>query len=286
VESEAARIREQQRAEWNSAAPGWRQRAAEMRGVPGPFVEEMLRLARIAPGHHVLDLASGLGDPAVHIARRVAPGGTVLGLDLTAAMVEGARAEAAEQGLGNVKFRQIASERELGVEAAVFDAATCRHGLMYMPDPAGALAAIRAALKPGGRVAVSTTGWPERNVWLWLTFTIVRRHIALPPLDLDVPGPYALSSPEKLRALLEGAGFTEVEVEAQEYMTPESPSPNAWWEGVTTRTAPIMVALADASDATRQAIRADAIRTLTEMFPSGPIALSGIALLAGGTNPR
>jgi SAM-dependent methyltransferase len=279
-------VRAEQIQEWAVAVPGLRLRAAETRGVPGPFVEELLRLARIAPGHQVLDLASGLGDPALHIARRVEPGGTVLGLDITLAMVTGAQAEAAAEGLGNIAFRQIASERELGVDAAAYDAATCRHGLMYMPDPAGALVAICAALKPGGRVAVSTIGWPERNVWLWLAFTIVRRHATLPPLDLDIPGPFALSSPEKLRVLLEGAGFTEVEVEAQEYMQPESPSPDAWWDGVTTRAAPIMVALAGASDATRQDIRVDAVRTLTEMFPNGPIALTGIALLASGTKPR
>jgi SAM-dependent methyltransferase len=201
-------------------------------------------------------------------------------------MVAGAEAEAAAQGVANVTFRAIASERELGVEAATFDAATCRHGLMYMPDPAGALTAIRAALKPGGRVAFSTVGAPERNLWLSLPFTIIGRHLALPPLDLDVPGPFAQSTPDKLRALLAGAGFAEVEVTEVGYVGVPAPNPEAWWDGTLANAAPVMAALAGASEASRQAIREDALRTVAQMFPDGPVALAGLALVATGTRPH
>jgi SAM-dependent methyltransferase len=280
----AERVRQQQREQWGAFAPAWQKHASESRGVPGPFVEDLIRMARIAPGFHVLDVASGLGEPALTIARRVESDGTVLGLDITAAMVAGARAEAAAMGLSNASFRHINSERELMLDAAAVDAATCRHGLMYMPDPAGALAAIRTALRPGGRVAVSTVGWPERNALLWLPLTIIRRHLSLPPLDLDAPGPFALSTPEKVRALLEGSGFADVVVEPHEHTTVESASPGTYWDVVTVRSAPIMSALAGVPDATRQAIRDDTVRTLAEMFSNGPITLGEVALIASGSN--
>jgi hypothetical protein len=69
----AQRVRAEQTAEWTAAAPGWRQRAIQQRNLVGPVTEELLRQARLAAGLRVLDLASGLGDPSLHIARLVAP---------------------------------------------------------------------------------------------------------------------------------------------------------------------------------------------------------------------
>jgi ubiquinone/menaquinone biosynthesis C-methylase UbiE len=283
-----AHTREQQRQEWTAAAPGWRRRAArtDQAGAPlNPYSAVLLRLARISPGQRVLDLSCGLGEPALLIAERVDPGGSVLGLDITAAMVEGARQRAQQRGITNVVFRGIPSELDLGEPAATYDAATCRNGLMYMPDPVAALAALRVTLKPGGRVAVSTLGPRDRCPFLTLPLTIMSRHTTLPTPDPSAPGPFALPSPDTLASVLTAAGYTQVETEVHEAPQYAEASAEACWDTITTNAGPLLALLTPLSEATRQAIHDDAIATLARLFPAGPVSLTSSAIIAGATNP-
>src|SRR5262249_27328966 len=107
-------VRERQRADWNRAAAGWRQRAERPTGDTTP-TDRLVAMAGIRTGQRVLDLACGVGDPALAIAERVGPSGTVLGLDLSEAMLAGARTFAHQRGIGNAEFRRIDSELELSV---------------------------------------------------------------------------------------------------------------------------------------------------------------------------
>lgn len=71
----------------------------------GVLSRRMLAQAGVAPGHRVLDLATGCGEPALSAAERVGPGGRVLGLDISPGMIEQARARADEAGVANAEFR-------------------------------------------------------------------------------------------------------------------------------------------------------------------------------------
>src|SRR5579872_3248120 len=122
-------IRSEQHERWSGFAPNWDRLQAHISGMTRPVTEQMVAVLRLRPGARVLDLACGVGNPAFTLAEQVGPEGSVLGLDLTAEMVEAARARACELGVANVTFRQIAAETELGVPDARFDAATCRFGL-------------------------------------------------------------------------------------------------------------------------------------------------------------
>src|SRR5690348_12501900 len=99
--TEPAAVRRQQRENWDRAAPGWARRRAQLNAGEPILTERLLAMAAIRPGQRVLDLACGTGDPAVAIAARVGPAGSVLGLDQSPAMVEAARAWARERGLDN-----------------------------------------------------------------------------------------------------------------------------------------------------------------------------------------
>jgi SAM-dependent methyltransferase len=283
----AAVLRERQRTNWDLAAPGWR-RGQENRDPADRTVNDvttrLLALAGIRPGQRVLDLACGVGEPAFAIAERVGSAGAVLGLDLSQQMVDGAQVLARARGINNAEFRRIDSELELGVPNGSFDAATCRFGLMFAPDPARALAAIRRALKPGGHVAVSTWGPPERVRFLALATAIVGRHVELPPADPATPGLSALPTPEALRRVFGAAGFIETEVVDVTVAT-LADSPAAFWDAQAEVSGPIMGILATLPEATRRAIREDAIRTVGALFPDGVVRLDNEALVAAGVNP-
>lgn len=284
VPVDATALRERQRTDWNRAAAGWRQRAARG-GGDTTLTDRLIAMAGIRTGQRVLDLACGVGDPALAIAARVGPAGSVLGLDLTQAMLDGARSLAEERGIGNAEFRRIESEVELGVADGSFDAATCRFGLMFMPDPARGLAAVRRALKPGGRVAVCTWGPPERVPYFSLLTAIVRRHADVPPADPEAPGPMRLPTPEVVGGVLRDAGFAAVETDTLETFGQVADTPAAYWGARTEPTGQFASVLAALPEETQRAIREDAIRTLGEMFPDGPVRLGGEVIVAAGMNP-
>jgi SAM-dependent methyltransferase len=281
--TQAEQVRHQQREEWSAAAPGWQARRDDVSKPAVSMTERLLAMAGISTGQRVLDLACGNGDPSFTIAQRVGPEGYVVGLDITEPMVLGAQAWAKQHGLTNVEYRIIPNELELGVPDASFDAVICRHGLMYMPEPVAALQTLHTALKPAGRVAVSTWGPAERCPFFGIAIQIVMRHVELQPPDPEAPGPFALQTREILTGLLEAAGFTNVEVGVFGTSVNEAASPAAYWDLICETGGPLIPLLATLSEEMRQALRNDAIKTYGELFPEGPVKLGGEYLVAAGT---
>ncbi|MCW3020435.1 MAG: ubiE, partial [Solirubrobacterales bacterium] len=119
----------------------WRARAAEE--------------ARVAPGSRVLDVATGTGDLAIELARRVSPDGEVIGSDFSEGMLDRARAKAA--GAEDAAVRphfEWADATELPYPDDSFDAATVGFGARNFDDLARGLAEMTRVVRPGGRVVV------------------------------------------------------------------------------------------------------------------------------------
>lgn len=130
----------------------------------GPAHERLLECAALVAGERVLDIACGTGLVSFAAARAVAPGGELVGVDLSGRMVELACRRADVRRVGNVRFRRMDAER-LDLPEAHFDVVLCSLGLMYMPDPVGALREMRRVLRPGGRLAVAVWGEASRCGW-------------------------------------------------------------------------------------------------------------------------
>lgn len=281
----AERVRDAQREEWAAAAAGWRARSNEVSTPTRSITDRMIELAQLEPGHRVLDLACGVGDPALRIATEVAPGGSVLGLDISEPMVTSARELAGAQGIADVEFRVIPDELDLGVEPGTFDRATCRAGLMYMPDPAAALAALREALRPGGRCVAGSWGPPPRMPAMAIPMEIISRHVDLPASDPSSPSPFAIPTKEDLARHFRAAGFSDVETVAFETPVIEADTPAEYWDLLAEIGGPIVILLGSLPSDTARAIRDDAIQTLEAMFAGERVSLGGEHILGVGTKP-
>jgi demethylmenaquinone methyltransferase / 2-methoxy-6-polyprenyl-1,4-benzoquinol methylase len=125
----------------------WRARAAD--------------LAAVAPGDRALDVATGTGDLALELARRVTPGGEVVGADFSEAMLEIARAKPVPSAGATVRF-EAANALELPYDDHAFDAATVGFGARNFADLGRGLAEMVRVVRPGGRVVVLEITTPTR----------------------------------------------------------------------------------------------------------------------------
>ncbi|MDB4948791.1 MAG: hypothetical protein JWM27_1440 [Gemmatimonadetes bacterium] len=131
-----------------------RERLRVLARVMRPTTLALFDRVGIGAGMSCLDVGCGGGDVTLDLAARVGPSGRVVGVDVDAAKVDLARAEAAERGAANVEFR-AADLRTLADEP--FDVVYARFVLSHLSDPAAAVDAFRAHLRPGGIVVVEDT---------------------------------------------------------------------------------------------------------------------------------
>jgi SAM-dependent methyltransferase len=212
----------EQRTYWNEqAGPIWVAYQERLDRQIGPHGERALALLAPTPGEHVLDLGCGCGASSLALARRVAPGGRVLGLDLSEPMLARARERAAGEGVANLSFR-AADVQSAPLEAGAFDAAFSRFGVMFFADPVAAFRNVRGALRPGGRLAFACWRPVTENPWVLVPMAAAAPLLPLPaPPPPGAPGPFAFGDAARVRGILEAAGFADVAIEPADLpMTP------------------------------------------------------------------
>lgn len=223
---QADTFRAESRERWENAAAGWAAAREAFQRDAAPVSHRMIDAIAPQPGHVVLELAAGPGDTGFLAAELIHPGGMLICTDTAEAMVDVARARAAELGVENVEFVPMDAEW-IDRPAASTDAILCRWGLMLLADPEAALRESRRVLRPGGRFAAATWADPDANPWSMGRLLV--RLGAVEEAPPGAPGPFALPDPDELRELLLGAGFDDVEVETVDFAF-TAPSTEVWWE--------------------------------------------------------
>ena len=177
--------------------------------VNGEFNEPLLDAAAIGAEDRVLDIGCGNGQ-TTRLAARRAPRGTALGLDLSGPMLARARATAAADGIGNVRFEQ-ADAQVHALPAGEFDVAISRFGIMFFSDPVAAFANIGRALRPGGRLAFVCMQDLTRSDVFRVPMTAIAQHVRPPAFSgPGYPGMFSLVEPARITEVLTAAGFDRV----------------------------------------------------------------------------
>ena len=173
----------------------------------GPWVPGLLDLAALRVGERVLDVATGTGVVARLAARRVAPGGTVTGLDLNAGMLEVARRLPLPPGL-MIDWRE-GSAVDLPFTDGAFDVVLCQQGVQFFPDRPKALGEMRRVLTSAGRVAVSV--WSGPSPYISALREGLERYVGA-EAAISGAAAHSLGDADELCDLLRGAGFRDVVV--------------------------------------------------------------------------
>jgi demethylmenaquinone methyltransferase / 2-methoxy-6-polyprenyl-1,4-benzoquinol methylase len=179
----------------------WRSRAAEVAGV--------------LPGDRVLDVATGTGDLALVLGRRVAPGGEVVGSDFSEAMLERARRK--NRFPQSLRF-EWGDALDLDYPDASFDAATVGFGARNFADLARGLREMRRVVRPGGRVVVLEFTTPTRpplstfyGIWFDRIVPVLGRVAGDPDAYAYLPNSVKrFPGPRQLAAEMERAGLCEI----------------------------------------------------------------------------
>jgi SAM-dependent methyltransferase len=197
---------------WAAMAEGWEREREERERVAAPVTEWLVRELAPKLGDVVLELAAGQGDVGFAAAPLLGESGRLISSDFSAAMLEIARRRGEELGLTNVEFRELDAE-DLDLEENSVDGVLCRWGYMLMPNPAIALAETRRVLRAGGRLAFAVWASGDRNPWISVAGRILVGHGHMPPPERGEPGMFVLANEKELRALVEDAGFANVQME-------------------------------------------------------------------------
>lgn len=212
-----AYFRSEQKKLWDVSAAGLEKWLHVTQAASQDVTDRMMELAGIKPGYNVLDIATGIGDPAIDAARIVQPTGRVLAVDLSQRRLATARRRAKEQGLENL-IEFIESDIEImELPSSKFNAILSKWGLMFFAHLERLLSRILAALLSdrggGGGVFVAAV-WsiPEKVPSMKIPSLVLDR-LEVPPLPTAV-NPFRLSDMSVLSKLFIEAGFEDVKTEA------------------------------------------------------------------------
>jgi ubiquinone/menaquinone biosynthesis C-methylase UbiE len=122
-----------QRKQWDGVAAGWETWWETLEQMSQGVTDCLINLAEIQPGHKVLDIATGIGEPSITVAKRIGNKGKVVATDQSPNMLSIARKRADLLGLENIEFHELDAE-DMDFPKSSFDAIVCRWGLMFVPN--------------------------------------------------------------------------------------------------------------------------------------------------------
>ena len=216
-------------AEWRESAPYWEKHAATVRQLFAPISAALIQAARITSSQRVLDIAGGTGEPALEIARLVAPRGRVVCTDAVGEMVAVAARRAEQSGIANIEFKQCAADR-LPFADETFDAVVSRLGAMFFDDTLTSLRELLRVLKPGGTLALAVWAGQAANPFFSIITDVLAAYMASPPEEPDAPGAFRFSEPGKLAGLLKQAGAINIKEQVVDFHIEAVLAPAEFWQ--------------------------------------------------------
>ncbi|CAN5630707.1 methyltransferase domain-containing protein [soil metagenome] len=272
MEAQLEKIKEVQRESWNKASAGWKKWDDLMMRFLQPMSEEIIEMLNFKESDHVLDIATGTGEPGLTIASLL-KNGSVTATDISENMLVVAKENADRRGLMNFETN-CCEVSNLPFEDNSFEAITCRLGFMFFPDLEIALAEMMRVLKPGGRIVASVWNRAEDNFWVSNSMEIMIRQLQLKPPVAGGPGMFRCSSKGFMHDLFSKAGLKNI-IENDVHGKMPCGTIENYWNFITEVASPLAFSKADALQ--QQQIKDEVLLKVEEKFPDGNVQLDSSA---------
>jgi ubiquinone/menaquinone biosynthesis C-methylase UbiE len=214
---------QQQRQSWDNVARGWKKWWKTFEKDAQKVNERLVELAEIKQGDRVIDIATGIGEPAITAAKKVGVEGYVLATDISPQMLAIAKERAVSLGLQNiVEFKEVDAEKILDLQQqqplSPFAAVLCRWGLMFFPNLASTLTNIYKLLSSGGRIAAAIWSEPAKVPKLYTAIDIVTQKLGISSTTAyahynEILSPFSLANINIVNKALVDAGFKDIHTE-------------------------------------------------------------------------
>jgi ubiquinone/menaquinone biosynthesis C-methylase UbiE len=205
--------KEAERQSWDGVAAGWQKWWKTIERGAEKVSRHLIDLAEVKPGSSVLDIATGIGEPAITAANRVGSNGHILATDISPRMLSVAKQRAASLGLRDVIEFKEGDAETISLPSSAFDAVLCRWGLMFLPDLKVGLSNIHRSLKPSGHFAAAVWASPDQDTLSAATMNIVMKETNSKPPPPGTPGPFSLSDENNLKNSFITSGFKDLNIE-------------------------------------------------------------------------
>jgi len=202
-----------QKNSWDSVASGWQKWWKTIESGAQTVSDKMVELAEVRAGQRVLDIATGIGEPAITAGKIVGKEGHVTATDISPQMLAIGQERARSLGLQEImEFVQSDAENLKLKTDDKFDTILCRWGLMFLPNLDTALSNIHGKLVSGGRFAAAVWSEPSKVPFISLSMDTARKHLGTLP-GQGLPGPLSLADVDILKKSFDKAGFVDIQTE-------------------------------------------------------------------------
>jgi SAM-dependent methyltransferase len=167
----------------------------------------------------------------------------------------------------------------LAFSDASFDAATCRFGLMFCPEPVRAASEVCRVLKPGARFALAVWDVPDKNPFFTSISSVLAQFVPMPPPDPTAPGVFRLAPPGELERVLRAAGFFDIAIEPRP-MRLTYDSLEDYWRIQTDLAAPLRAALASMTPDRVEDLKRQVFAALGPHMQGDAVTLAAVPLCA------
>jgi len=188
----------------------WLAHVSGMEAMLAPVDQPLIAALRLDAPSSIAEIGCGGGGTALEILGRAPSGSRIHGFDLSPQLVELARGRTRP---GDERIAFEVADMAKAAPDKPYQRLVSRFGLMFFEDAAAAFVNIARWLEPGGRFAFAVWGPRSENPWLTSVSEVVAQVVEIPKPDPQAPGPFRYAEGGALLALLQAAGFVELDVQ-------------------------------------------------------------------------
>jgi len=270
--------------QWAENAEHWVANADRIAAITSKATDALIGRLAPTPGQRLLDVAAGVGDPSLRLARLVGAAGHVTASDGVREMLDALERRARDQELSQVEALHCPAE-ELDLPADSYDGACARFGVMFFSDPVRALGNMQRAVRTGGRLVVVAWGDDAMNPFFTLSMKAMD-DLGVSPASEDGSGKnvFEFSEGGVLLAVAREAGWQSAREEQHRFaMVVEDTTPEGFFDVQAEISRKVRERAETLDDATRERVRALIGERCRSYAQGGDIRFPATAMIVTAT---